>query len=88
MLLEISQNSQENTCAEALPATCEYCEISKNKFFTEHLWTTASEQMKQCGSHFLLHNVNKLIMLKSKNYRIVYLNMKVNKNGIFSISSL
>ena len=21
---------------------CEFCEISKNTFFTEHLWTTAS----------------------------------------------
>ena len=23
--------------------SCEYCEISKNTFFTEHLWTTDSE---------------------------------------------
>ena len=23
--------------------SCEFCEISKNIFFTEHLWTTASE---------------------------------------------
>ena len=23
--------------------SCEFCEISKNTFFTEHLWTTASE---------------------------------------------
>ena len=22
--------------------SCEFCEISKNTFFTEHLWTTAS----------------------------------------------
>ena len=22
---------------------CEFCEISKNTFFTEHLWATASE---------------------------------------------
>ena len=34
VFLEISENSQENTC--------EFCEISKNTFFTEHLWTTAS----------------------------------------------
>ena len=34
MFLEISQNSQENTC--------EFCEISKNTFFTEHLWASAS----------------------------------------------
>ena len=58
MLLEISQNSQENTCTrvsfliklqafikkEALAQvlSCEFCEISKNTFSTEHLWTTAS----------------------------------------------
>ena len=62
MLFEISQNSQENTCArisffnkvaglssatlfkkETLVQvfSCEFCEISKNTFFTEHLWTTA-----------------------------------------------
>ena len=23
--------------------SCEFCEISKNTFFTEHLWTIASE---------------------------------------------
>ena len=63
MFLEISQNSQENTRARVSfaglkPATllkktlaqvfsCEFYEISKNTFFTEHLftehlWTTAS----------------------------------------------
>ena len=26
--------------------SCEYCEISKNIFFTEHLWTTASINKK------------------------------------------
>ena len=25
--------------------SCEFCEISKNTVFTEHLWTTASEQL-------------------------------------------
>ena len=69
MFLEISQNSQENTCArvsdliklQAWPKetlaqacnfikletlaqvfSCEFCEISKDTFFTEHLWKTAS----------------------------------------------
>ena len=64
VLLEISQNSQENTCTSVSfliklqaislrPPTllkkrlwqvfsCEFCEISKNIFSTEHLWTTAS----------------------------------------------
>ena len=63
VFLEISQNSQENTCArvsfllkfaglrratlskyETLAQTfsCEFCEISKNNFFTEYLQETAS----------------------------------------------
>ena len=58
MFLEISQNSQENTCTRVsfLIKACnfikketlaqvfswEFCEIFKNIFFTEHLWTTAS----------------------------------------------
>ena len=25
--------------------SCEFCEIFKNTFFTEHLWTTASERV-------------------------------------------
>ena len=56
VLLEIFQNSQENTCTrvsflinfikkEALAQvfSCRFCEISKNAFFTEHLWATASD---------------------------------------------
>ena len=58
VILEISQNSQANTCVrvpfsirlqafikkEAVVQvfSCEICEISKNAIFTEHLWTTAS----------------------------------------------
>ena len=51
MFLKISQNSQENTCAFIKKETlaqvfsCEFCQISKNNFFTEHLWTAASEQI-------------------------------------------
>ena len=49
--LEISQNSQENVCVLvcieketlALVFSCQFCKISKNTFFTEHSWTTASE---------------------------------------------
>ena len=47
VFLEISQNSQENTCARVsfsikLQAfSCEFYEISKNTFFTEHLCATA-----------------------------------------------
>ena len=54
MFLEISQNSLENACAKvsfliklqkktvAQEFSCEFCEISKNTFFIEHLRTTAS----------------------------------------------
>ena len=31
---------KKDTLAQVL--SCEFCEISKNTFFTEHLWTTAS----------------------------------------------
>ena len=45
VFLEISQNSQENTCASVLflikLQACEFCEILKNTFFAEHLWVTA-----------------------------------------------
>ena len=30
---------------------CEFCEISKNTFFTEHLWTTASYRSSQLLTH-------------------------------------
>ena len=46
MFLNISQNSQENNFIKKETLTqvfcCEFCEVSKNTFFTEHLWTTAS----------------------------------------------
>ena len=31
---------KEETLAQVFP--CEFCQISKNTFFTEHLWATAS----------------------------------------------
>ena len=48
MFLEISQFSHENTCNFIKKETlahvfsCEFCEISKNTFFTENVMTTAS----------------------------------------------
>ena len=34
--------------------SCEFCEISKNIFFTEHLWATASEEhLRMTASAFL-----------------------------------
>ena len=35
-----------------------FCEISKNAFFTEHLWTTASEHKKQDKKQELTKSVN------------------------------
>ena len=48
MLLEISQNLQENACARESFSmfSCKFCEISKKKFFIEHLRTTASAGKK------------------------------------------
>ena len=59
MYVEISQNSQKNTCArvwaeaynfikkEALTQvfSCEFFKISRNTFVTEHVWATASENL-------------------------------------------
>ena len=42
VFLEISRNSQENTCVR-VSFLINFLEISKNTFFTEHLWTTTSE---------------------------------------------
>ena len=53
VFLEISQNSQENTCARVSfliklqVFSCEFCEISKNAFHIEHLRTTASANGKK-----------------------------------------
>ena len=30
--------------------SCEFCEIPKNTFFTEHIWTTASEIIQKVAS--------------------------------------
>ena len=40
-VLRNSHNSQEKRLCQSL--SCEFCEISKNTFFAEHLWMTASE---------------------------------------------
>ena len=39
LFLEISQISQENTCAY----NCEICLLLKDAYFEEQLWTTASK---------------------------------------------
>ena len=45
VFLEISQNSQDNNCVRGIKKevfSCEFSEISKDAFFTEHLLATAS----------------------------------------------
>ena len=45
VFLEISQNSQDNNCVRVIKKevfSCEFSEISKDAFFTEHLRATAS----------------------------------------------
>ena len=39
---------KEETLAQAF--SCEFCEIYKNSFFTEHLWATASERTSDTES--------------------------------------
>ena len=67
VFLKTLQNSQENTSArvsflikagnfikkEALAQvfSCEICEISKNTFFTKHLWMTSSRQTELVYEH-------------------------------------
>ena len=63
VFLEISRNSQENTCARVFANkvagpnsaketlaqlfSCEFCEISKYILFAEHLWAAASDMSWQ-----------------------------------------
>ena len=53
---------KKETLAQVFP--CEFCEIFKNTFFTEHLWTTASVKTKLNSSPNLLvlswNGMNKL----------------------------
>ena len=51
--LEISQNSQENTCAKVFKKEiqvffCEFCKISQNTFFTEHFQCLLLECEQRC----------------------------------------
>ena len=62
MFRENSQNSQENTCETptllkktvAQVFSGEFCEISTNNFFTEHLRATASGIYQKCLSVVIL----------------------------------
>ena len=83
--LDISQNSQENTCAmvtflnkvigsnfieketQARVFSCEFYEISKNTFSTEHLQTTASghslsKMMQRIINYFSRNCIFKILL--------------------------
>ena len=38
--------------------SCEFCEISNSTFFTEHLWTTASESLKKVQNYQQINQPN------------------------------
>ena len=50
---------QKETLAEVL--SCEFCEISKNTFFTEHLWATASIELPTILENISLENIMPLL---------------------------
>ena len=57
--LEISQNSQEKTCARAaFLIKLQACEISMNTFSTERLQTTASEFLMAIAIEYLIQFVS------------------------------
>ena len=75
MLREISQNSQENTCAGIafLVFSCEFCEICKNIFFVEQHWTTASDYSSIKSSEGgVLANVTVNYDTKTKAYILIW----------------
>ena len=53
---------------------CEFCEIFKNTFFTEHLWTTASViRTVECG----ILDIKKTLKTLRIGLYLVFLNMPI-----------
>ena len=74
VFLETLQNSQENThlCQSLVPwqkgtpaqmFSYKVCKISKNAFFTEHIWATASAHVMNLLLFLILRSVNMIIVL-------------------------
>ena len=86
LFLEISQNSQENTCARVSflikMFSCEFCEISKSTFFTEHLWMTASGYTSTQA--LLVHKQQSSTELILTNNPCSFQNSFVIKTGLLS----
>ena len=53
--------NKKETLAQVL--SCEFCEIFKNNFFTEHLWTTAS--------NLILNIKYQLMLIHEANYNLL-----------------
>ena len=77
MFWETSQDSQENrpeacnfikTETLAYVVSCEFCEISKNNFFTEHIWATASATCRHKSSEEHIFSKIVSLLLKNKFY--------------------
>ena len=49
--------------------SCEFCQISKNTFFTEHLWTTASRNF-EIKALRQMHEGNKELIKESRDLKI------------------
>ena len=69
--------------------SCEFCQISKNTFFTEHLWETASEKKKNSAicvksllGHLVCSEETQKKMLESDIFRIP------ESKGVTEIGSL
>ena len=53
--------------------SCEFCEISKNTFFTEHIWVTASVfVIKNFQSVAILHEMLEILILTFCNFNTLF----------------
>ena len=86
LFLEISQNSQENTCAQVAQVfSCEFCEISKNKFFPELLrWLLLETNSCVLFCHSLLISKHMEVLQRRSNSSTV---LKTNIHDL-TIASL
>ena len=54
--------------------SCEFCEIFKNTFFTEYLWSIASE-----GFHFMQHLINHDCFISTNKIMIIFIRIAFTK---------
>ena len=71
LFLEVSQNSQGNTCARvSILIKLQACEVSKNTFFKEHLWVTAPESSMEINSIEKPFTKKKILKIDFQNFRV------------------